>query len=814
MSLLARDVRHAFRLLGRSPLFALVSILTLALGIGANTAIFSVVEGVLLKSLPYLAAERVMSIYSQFPALGFDRFPVSPPEFLEYQRMQRSFAGMGAYRVGSYNLLGRTEPLHVVGAAATASLLTTLGVQPALGHPFTAADDVPRAEPVVLLGDGLWRRAFAADPGVVGRRVVVDAVPRTVAGVLPPSFDLGGQHLQLLVPLALGPLNLEESELHSLFLVGRLRAGVSPAQARAELDTLLAGWPQMLPGRHTPDAKRHRLAVQPMLDDLVGETRPAMRVLVGAVACVLLIACINVAGLLLARAESRRKEIALRSALGAGQSVLLRQFLVESLILALLGGAVGLLLARWGVQAILAVNPESVPRAQEIGVDARVLLFTLAVATAAGVLFGLTPALYIRAAELATQLRQAGARSTAGAARQRFRRLLVGSEIALAAALVIGGGLLLCSFWRLRQVAPGFRPDHLLSLRLELPDSSYPQPEKAAAFYRELTARLAALPGIEGAAAMTGLPPKRDADSNETLFESVPVDPKGPPHSVDYWQYVTADSFRTMGIPIVAGRAFSAADDRHAPPVAIINVAMAQLFWPGKDPIGQRLRGTDHTAWMTIVGIAGDVKQGGLREKTGTEMYLLESQAQETVGGVPRGLYVVVRTAGEPLGAVGAVRAEIRRMDPALPIGDVLPMTEVVARSLDQQRFLMLLVVAFAAIALILAGVGIYGLFAFAVAGRRQEFGVRMALGARRAEVLRGVLWQGLKLLAAGLLCGVLGALALRRLLAGLLFGISAADPLIFCSVAALLTLVGLAACYLPARSAMRVDPATALREE
>jgi putative ABC transport system permease protein len=663
----------------------------------------------------------------------------------------------------------------------TASLFTTLGARPVLGRVFNAAEDQPHGEQVVVLGEGLWQRAFGSDRQMLGKRVTIDGTPRTVIGVLPQSFDLNGLHLQLYVPAALGPFDAEQAELHSLFMIGRLRSGTSLTQAKSELEGILTRWPKELPDHHTPSIPKHRLVIRPMLDDLVGDTRPKMRLLAIAVGFVLLVACANVANLLLARAEARQKEMALRTALGAGQGVLFRQLLTESILLALLGGALGLLLARWGISLVLSANPEAVPRVQEVGIDVPMLLFTLAASVVSGVLFGIAPAIYTRTAALAS-LRDGGQRTTGGVVRRRVRGTLVGVEIALASALVICGGLLLSSYWRLQQVDPGFQPKGLLSLHLDLPESTYPNGNQVVAFYDQLTARLAALPDVQGAAAAYGLPPKRDADGNATIFESIPADSKGPPQAVDYWQYVTADYFATMKIPLISGRLFTASDTT----------------------------GT----WLTIVGIVGDVKQGGLQQKTGTEMYFLEAQSEATVGGVPRSLALVIRKDGDLSSLSKVVRGEIRQMDPALPVDELLPMTEVVSRSMDQPRFVTLLVVIFSTISLILAAIGIYGLLAFTVAERTREFGIRMALGANAGDVLRSVMGQGAKLVIAGLIGGVLGALALGRLLSGLLFGVKPSDPLILGSVVTLLALIALIACYLPARRATRVDPLVALRHE
>jgi putative ABC transport system permease protein len=818
MRSLLHDLRYAGRLLVRSPAFTLLTVLTLALGIGANAAIFSVVDGVLLAPLPYRQPDRLMSIYSQFPGLGFDKFWVSAPEYLEFRRWSTSFQNVGAYVTGEVNVEGRDQPLRVRAAAATASLFATLAVDPVLGRAFTEAEDLPNAERTVVLSHGLWKRAFAGDPGVVGTRVVIDGEPRTILGVMPPSFDIGSQRIELWAPLALDPASPGNRGGHFLYLVGRLKPGATFASARSELDGLIARWQKEFPENHAPHPENHRLVIKPLLEDLVGDVRPRVVMLAVAVGLVLLIACLNVANLLLARAEGRQREIAIRTALGAARGRLLRQFLTESVLLSLCGGVLGLLLAVWGVKAIVALNAESIPRVEAVGVDARAVGFTLGLSLLTGLLFGLAPALHVRGAAFFASLKEGTARSTAGVVSQWFRRALVVVEITLATLLVIGAGLLLKSFWMLQQVSPGFESGGVLTFRVALPDATYPEDPKVIAFWQELTARLGALPGVEGAAAMTGLPPKRDVNANDTEFEGVPGPPDGPIQNVDYWQFVTRDYFKTMKIPLIEGRLFEPTDAAGSPGVVIVNQTLAKVFWPNQSPIGRRVRapGPDDAPppWLTVIGVVADVKNGGLDQKTGTELYFLQDQTAETAGFSADTMNVVVRTQRDPLALADMVRQEVGRMDPALPLAGLRPMEEVLFKSIASPRLLMVLVMLFAAVALALAAIGTYGVLSYAVEQRTREIGIRMALGAQVGQVLRMILSQGAVLVGLGLALGVAGALALQKVLASLLFGVTPTDPLIFGTVIVLLALVSLLACWWPARRAARVDPLVALRYE
>jgi putative ABC transport system permease protein len=818
MTTLLQDLRYAVRLLLRTPGFTLLAALTLALGIGANAAIFSVINAVLLAPLPYAAPDRLAIVYSQFPTMSFNRFWTSAPEFLELRQKSRSFEELGAYATGAANITGGDEPVRVRVARVSAGLFSVLGVQPAMGRTFTAKEDLPNTEPMLVLSHELWRRAFGADRGVIGQRVQVDGVDRTVIGVMPAGFDVGEERIEAWAPLALDPANPGGRASHYLYMVGKLKPGVNVEQARSELAGLVLRWKDELPDTHVPSPDGHPLVIQPLLDDMVGSVRPKMWLLMGAVGLVLLIACANVANLLLARAEARQKEIAVRTALGAQRGRLLRQFLTESIVLSLFGGALGLLLATWGVRAIVATNPESLPRVREIGIDGRVLLFTLGVAIVTGVLFGLAPAMHARASVMFAALKEGSQRSTAGAGRQFLRRALVISEVALAATLVIVGGLLIRSFWLLQQVDPGFDAKNVLTFQIALPDARYPEEPQVVACYQRLVDRLRVLPGVESAAAAWGLPPKRDLLANDTEFEGVPEPPNGPVQNVDYWQFVSHDYLETLKIPIVNGRGFLPSDAAGTPGVVLVNETTAKLFWPGKDPLGRRLRapGPDDAPlpWLSVVGVVKDVKQAGLEAKTGTEVYFLQSQMPVTLGGASDDMYLLLRTAGDPLSLVSQVRREVRALDPGLPLADVRSLERVVFESVAQPRFITSMALLFAVVALALAAVGTYGVLSYSVEQRTQEIGVRMALGAQGRQVLGMVLAQGAGLVMVGLVLGVVLALALRRLLAGMLFGVAATDPTIFASVVVVLAAVSLIACYLPARRATRISPLVALRYE
>ncbi len=814
MGAIFSDIRYALRGLLSRPGFSVVAILTLALGIGANTAIFSVVNGVVLQPLQYPNPERLMFITSQFAGM-FDQFWVSAPEFIEFRERNRAFESVGAYTVGAANL-GTEIPSRPVTATVSHDLMTALGVQPLRGRLFAREDTVPNTEEVAILSYELWRSSFSENPGIVGTLIDVGGLRTRIVGVMPPGYDVHDEKVELWRPLRINPASPGNRGGHFLYLVGRLKPGVTLNQARADLETQLATWESVAPAKgHAPNQTSHRYRIDPLKDDLVGEVKQAVWVLQGAVAFVLLIACANLANLLLARAESRQKEFAVRTAMGASRRRMLQQFITEGVVVSIIGGAIGVWLAAAGVQALLAANPESIPRASEISVDPTVLAFTLGLALVTGVLVGVAPLLHLSQRSMNISLREGGARTTAGTAKARMRGALVIAEVALAVVLVVGAGLLLRSFWNLMQVDAGFNRQQLTTFRMSLPNSQYPDPVRRVSFYRELVSKIRAIPGVQAAAAMTGLPPSRDVNANDTDFVGVPTPPAGPIHNVDYYQQVTVDYLATMGIPVVEGRGFTEADAGSAAGVVLVNETLAKRFYPNQSPLGRILKPSmSGEPSMTIVGVVKDVKQGGVGEATGTELYLLAEQLPAVAKGAPGTLNIVVRSS-TPFETIAPTLQQVARsMDARLPVIDMRPMDEVFAESMARPRFLMTLLACFAALALLLAAIGTYGVLSYLVSERRQEIGIRMALGAERGTLLGMVMKHGLTLALTGLFLGLAGSFAVTRLMQTLLFNVRPADPATMMAVAAVIAGVAMVACYVPARRATHVDPLIALRTE
>jgi predicted permease len=817
MDRLKQDLIYAFRNLRKSPGYAAVTILTLALGIGANTAIFSVVNGVILQPLGYPQPERLVFITSQFPTLGFDQFWVSPPEFIEFRDRNQAFQHVGAYASGAVNLGTQEQPQRVNSAVITAELMPTLAVQPIRGRMFTREDTLPGAEDVAVLSAEIWQSSFNSDESILGRILQVDGVPTRVVGIMPPGYDVHDQKVQVWLPLTLDPANPGGRGSHFLYLVGRLKDGVSMTQARADLDAMLQQWPVLNPKMHAPEPKNHRLRYDGLQDDMIGSMSKSLWVLQGAVGFVLLIACANLANLLLARAESRQREFAIRSALGAGTGRILRQFLTEGILLALIGGAAGAALGYSALRALLLADPQSVPRSAEIALDPSVLLFTLVVSILTGVLFGIAPIFHLRQHAVNMTLKEAGQRSTAGSARTRLRSALVAAEVALAVVLVIGAGLLLRSFWNLMSVDAGFNRSHLSTFGVVLPTPTYPNPQSRVTFFERLTAELARVPGVRATAAMTGLPPFRQVNANDTDFENYTAPAEGPMENVDYYQTVTLDYLKTMGIPLVEGRDFSLADVTGSPAV-LVNETLARTFYKGESPIGRRMKpGVGPFAevpWFTIVGVVKDVKQGGVESKTGTELYLLVDQVARIATFAPRNMNIVVRSE-LPFDAVAPqIRKVVQSMDSSLPIVRLRTMDDVFGASVSRPRLLTQVLGTFAGLALLLAAVGTYGILAYTVTERRKEIGIHMALGATRTNVLNRILGQGLWLTGVGLVVGLAAAFGLTRLLQAQLFNVEPTDPATMVSVSLFISMVALVACYIPAARATRVDPMVVLRDE
>jgi predicted permease len=822
---LVQDLRHGLRMLARNPLFATAAILCLGLGTGATTAIFSVVNAVLLRPLPYAHADRLVRVFTEFPKevsstskSGFGHFWLSPPEYFDLKRDAQSWEAYAGWVNGSANLAGSDEPVRATVSFVTGGMLEMLGVSPAVGRLLSADDDSPNVPATAVLSYDLWQRAFGGDPAVLNRDIRLNGNSCTVVGVMPRGFNFPPGEVnpsELWSPLQLDPANTGIRGSHFLSVLARLRPGVSMAQAQSEMDRYVIHSSQILArSQHPFSPDEHPIVLTGFQDEIVNTVRPAVLVLLGAVAFVLLIACVNVANLLLARSEARRREIAVRGAIGASVGKLLRQFIAEGILLSVAGGVLGLLLAFWGLRFLATANAHSIPRAEEITIDWRVLIFALALALSTGLVFGLAPILHVRSSRLHDVLKSAAGRATGSAAANRFRSALVSSELALALVLLIGSGLMVKAFWKLQEVNSGLNPDRLLTMQLSLPGASYTTETRANGFWSALIAQLNALPGVESASFASGLPPIRRINANSTPLEDFPPTPDGHPPNIDYWNVVDPGYFRTIGARLLEGRFLTSGDGKGAPPVVVINQTMARAFWPRESAIGHRLR-TDfpNGQWRTIVGIVADIKNAGLDRPTGTELYIPYLQTSVS-NNLVRAASVLIRTKGDPLSLAGAARTEIRALDPTIPIAALRTMEDVMSGSVARPRFLTLVMTLFSGLSLLLAALGIYGVISYAVAQRTAELGIRMALGAQAGQVLRLVCASGLRMALAGTVAGALGAFALTRFLSGLLFGVSSLDAVTFLTMTAVLTSVTLFACYLPARRASRTDPTIALRYE
>lgn len=797
------DLRYAFRQLIKSPGFAAVTILTLALGIGACTAIFSVVNTVLLRPLEYPDPARLVVIReTQLP--DFPEFSVSPPNYLDWEKQTKSYENLAAYAGSRINLTGDGEPQQLVGVKATAHYFDVYGVKPALGRTFLPEEDAPGKNHVVVLSYPFWQRVFGGASDVLGRPIQLNGEPYTVVGVAPPGFGLASK-VDAWMPMAFKPDETANDARggHYLNVVGRLRPGVTVAQAEAELKVLAA----QLATQYPDSNKGWGIFMMPLQDYSVRDVRAVLYTLLGAVGCVLLIACANIANLLLARATARHREISIRAALGASRARLVRQLLTESVLLAVCGGLAGVLLARWGLDALLALAPANLPRMTDIHLNSGVLVFSLALSVLTGLVFGIAPAWLAARADVNEALKQGSRGSTEGGARGRLRSALVVIEVTLALMLLGGAGLLARSFIQLAHVDPGFVPENATVLRLSLPQKKYALPEQQNAFAGALLERVKNLPGVQAAGLTHSMPLVSDYVLGFNIEGRPAIAPSDLP-STNYYA-VTPEYFRAMGIRLVRGRVFSAQDDAKAPRVAIINETMARQHFPNEDPIGKRINITNGPdAWREIIGIVGDIKQYGVDKAT-------SNQAYEPFAQVPfSSLNVVIRTSGQPAALLGAIRPTVYAVDKDQPIGTIRPLEEIVADSIARQRFAMTLLTVFSLVALVIAAVGIYGVMAYSVVQRTGEFGIRMALGAQQRDVLRLVLAQGGKLVGLGLLIGLAATLAASRAMGSMLFNTSAQDPLTLGGITLLLGAVALVACLLPASRATKVNPIEALRAE
>lgn len=809
------DLRYTFRALGRSPGFALVMVLTLALSIGANSAIFSVIRGVLLRQLPYPEQHRIVRFF--LSSAAYPKFPVNAFDFLDFRARNRSFDCMAIMSRADLQLSGAGEPQRLTSFRISAGYLRVLGLRTQRGREFDTRDELPGNERIAIVSDRLWRTRFNADPNIIGTKIRLDARPFTVVGVMPAQMQHPGNEYR---PVPYGdsvdvwwPFTFEGNPnrrgSHYIEGMGRLKRGVKVASADAEMNAIMA----QLAREHPDNDSGWRVLVIPVYREIVGASERMLLVLLGAVGLVLLIACANAANLLLARATGRRREIAVRLALGAARSRLIRQMLTESLVISVLGAVGATAIAIFGVKALVAMLPAGFPRSQDIHVDFAVFAFTLAIALTTGIFFGLAPALQSSQADVHQNLREGGRGTTAGARHLRMRNWLVISEVSLACVLLIGAGLLLRSFLNLMHTDPGFRAEHVLTASISLPKETYKDGPAVLRFCNQLTERLAVLPAVHASGLGSDLP-WTGYDDNLGGFDIEGKQP--PPHEAFHGRYHQSSPgyFRALGIPLLSGRFFSDEDNMHGPLVLIVNRAMAQRYWPGENVIGKRINFfNDHPKdkdWTTIVGVVGDVKD---TPQKGSAEPAFWWPIQQTPFGFP-GLMIAVRADSEPASLVSAVRSSVRDLDAALALADVRLMEQITNESMSAPRFSVFLVGLFAMLAITLAAIGTYGVISYSVNQRMHEFGMRVALGAKPWDVLRLVLAQGMKLALAGVLIGIVCALVLARVLRNLLYEVSAADPLTFIVVALLALGVAVLACYLPARRATRADPMIALRAE
>ena len=827
LDLLRGDVRYALRNLRRNPGFTSVAVIALAVGIGANIAVFTIVNGVLIQSLPFADPAAVVAIFEKIPEAPVDKFDFSAPDFEIVRDAAHSFTGMAAYRNATYELSGISEPERLVAARVTPNLFTVLGVSPALGRAITEDDDRGDAK-IAVLTNGLWSRAFGRDPAIVGRTISLDRQPYTVVGVMPEHFifplqgaQTNGEPAALYVPMSFSALERANfGGMYNNSTVARLKPGVSMAQARGELGSLVPVLAERYPAVIRSLARQLTLPISPLAEEVVGGSRRMLLVLMGAVGIVLLIGCADVANLMLTRAGSRQRELAVRAALGASPARVVRQLLTEGLVLAAIGGAAGLLLAYWTLQALLAFAGNTLPRVESIGFDRRVLTFGVALTFLTPVIFGIAPALRGALRSTFDALKEGGRSATPGQARHRLLGSLVVAQFALALMLSVGAGLLLRSFVRLLNTDPGFRADHVVTAAVTLPAGRYVTGAQVKQFYRQAVEAARAIPGVTYTAAGNDralyIRERRTFTADAT---AAPIPTLGRVIAV---AWTSGEFFQAMGIPLKHGRFFTDADGLNGARAAVISEMMARRLWPDQDAVGRQIKWgaeSSRAPWMTVVGVVGDVKQGALNSETIPQAYepltqISDREAGETVISQFRTVNLVARTDRDPDAAVGALRVMLQRLDPSLPISNAQQLGDVVSESIKPQRFSMTVVGLFAIVALTLAAIGVYGVLANVVSQETHEIGVRMALGAQAGDVMWSVLRRALTLMAFGVTIGTAGALALRRVMAGLLYEVRPTDAATFAGAALLLAALAVAASLLPAWRATRVDPLVALRTE
>jgi putative ABC transport system permease protein len=805
METFLQDIRYAMRNLLKSRTVTLIAVITMALGIGANTMIFSIVNTVLLEPLPFEKPAQLVNIWEVRTHQDFRQASISPAEFISWRERATSFTQMTAFDFTQFNLTDDNLPEQVAALVATANYFEVFGIKPLFGRSFTESEDQPGQNQVVILSYGLWQRRFAGDPRILNQRVLLDGVSCEVIGVMPNTF-LFPDNTQLARPIAFTPQQRSNFGTHDLQVIGRINADLSQTQAESELKTLAEEMERT--GIQTNVG--HSIKLVSLYEQTVGDSRAALLLLLVAVGLVLLIACANVANLLLTRAAGRQREIAIRIALGATRGRLIRQLLSESLVLSIIGGVFGLLLAWWGVDLLVGMAKGNLPRFNEVVIDSRALGVTFILAVVTGLAFGLAPALQATRPQLNESLKENGKAVTASRGRNRTRNLLVVSEVALTMILLIGAGLLLKSFFQLRSVKTGFQPDHLLVMDISLPQK-YANRQQIATFFDQALSQIATIPGVEAVGATSVLPFSGNNNSGSFTIEGRPPSVPGQSPNANR-RSITPEYFQAMGMRLIKGREFNAQDTATSQPVVIINETTARIFWPGEEVLGKRLRlgsGDNlNTPWLDIIGVVEDIKHLDLKTPTRQELYFPFAQSPM------RALAVAVRTTGEPLRWTAPVRHAVLEIDKDQPIGNVHSMEELMAQSITTDRLTLQTLGAFSALAVLLAVIGIYGVMSYTVRQRTNEIGIRMALGAQGHNVLWLILRQGMRLALAGVAIGFMGALALTGLLKKILFEVSAADPLIFIAVSLLLTGVALVACLVPARRAMNLDPLVALREE